>query len=746
MKKIISILCCISVIFTLSACGTAEKGTKTFNKKAQSGSPSDSVIAENGKYSLEFDKNSGGVILTELSSGEKWGTSPIDDGGEELDEYGMPIKKHPKTQSPITIRYRDYENNSLYQSLSYSDVISGGRVRCARGENSLLVEFYFDTAEIMVPVEYKLLEDSVQITIDPKRIEENNNTLFEISVAPFWCSAKNETEGAYIFVPSGSGAIINTDVRSQQGETFSAPIYGRDYTKELQTDVSVEENVKLPVFGAKMGAEKATVAIVTAGAESGTIEASVGSSAVGYTSVYTSFMVRGYTEHTAQVFVGKEGKSNVFSNLTVRKPFSVRYYPLTGAKADYNGMAECYRNYLEDEKKLTESKESEVPFAVSFIGGTTVTKSFLGVPYKSYFSTTKLDEAKEIVSDLHKKTDTSFPVTLKGFGEGGIDINTLAGGFKVNSKTGGTTALKSLKELCGENGNKLYIDFDLIRFSKSANGFSTGSDTVYDTTNKKSLQYLYNVSTRDYNEKTKHYLLRHIKLNEAADKLLSKTSNMALDGVSLSTLSNISYSDYKDKTVADYYCSNGIDKLVSGIFSSVKKSGKSVMANNANAYAAIKSDIITDVAVTASSDSIFTEEVPFYQIVFKGYIPMVSSSQNLSVDYKKLLLKSVEGGCGLNYTLIANWDNCLIDSAQPVFYNSVYDEIEPLIVENYNRLKSYYECIDGAKIVSHKILADGVRQTVFDNNVSVYVNLNENAVSSPVGEISPYDFVVKEGA
>jgi len=746
VKKIISILCCISVVLTLSACGTALKGTKKFDKKAQNGFPADSLIAENDNYRLEFDSDSGGVILTELSSGEKWGTTPISADGEELDEFGMPVKKHPKIQSPITIRYRDYQNNSIYQNLSFGDAISGGRVRCAKAENSLLVEFYFDTAEIMVPVEYRLLEDSVQISIDPKRIQENNNTLFEVSVAPFWCSAKNDTKDAYIFVPSGSGALISTDVRSQQGDTFTAQIYGRDYTKELKTDVAIEENIKLPVFGARMSSNKATVAIVTSGAESGIIEAIAGSSAVGYTSVYTSFQVRGYTEHTAQVFIGKESESNVFSNLTVNKPFVVRYYPLTEDKADYNGMAECYRNYLKKEKKLSVSKEKEADFAVSFIGGTTVTKSFLGVPYKSFYTTTSVSEAEQIVKDLYKKVGTEFPVTLTGFGEGGIDISSLAGGFKLNKKLGGEKALKSLKELCKTNGNRLYMDFDLIRFSKSSNGFSSNSDIVYDTTDKKALQYLYNVSTRDYNTKTKHYLLRHIRLNDAAERLISKTSDMALDGISLSTLSNISYSDYKDKTASDYYCASGLDKLVTGILSKVKKSGKAVMANNANAYAAVKADIITDVAVASSGENLFYADIPFYQIVFKGYVPMVSTSQNLSSDYKKLLLKSVEGGCGLNYTLTAKWDNCLIDSASPVYFNSVYSELEPIIVENYNRLKDYYESIKGAQISSHKILDNGVRQTVFDNNVSVYVNLSEKAVSSPAGEISPYDFIVKEGA
>ena len=51
MKKIISILCCISVIFTLSACGSVESGLKKFDKKAHTWTPSDPLIAENEKVS-----------------------------------------------------------------------------------------------------------------------------------------------------------------------------------------------------------------------------------------------------------------------------------------------------------------------------------------------------------------------------------------------------------------------------------------------------------------------------------------------------------------------------------------------------------------------------------------------------------------------------------------------------------------------------------------------------------------------
>ena len=61
----------------------------------------------------------------------------------------------------------------------------------------------------------------------------------------------------------------------------------------------------------------------------------------------------------------------------------------------------------------------------------------------------------------------------------------------------------------------------------------------------------------------------------------------------------------------------------------------------------------------------------------------------------------MESGCGLNYTLMAEWDEALIDAAQPIFYNSVYADLKPQILETVNKLADYYEKIAGAKTVSY---------------------------------------------
>ena len=97
-KKILSLLCCVFILLPLSACKEAVT-QPSFNTELESEMPAETLIAENGSYRLELNRTNMGIILTDLSSGEQWGSSPVSSNGEELNEFGMPVKKHPQVES-----------------------------------------------------------------------------------------------------------------------------------------------------------------------------------------------------------------------------------------------------------------------------------------------------------------------------------------------------------------------------------------------------------------------------------------------------------------------------------------------------------------------------------------------------------------------------------------------------------------------------------------------------------------------
>ena len=154
MKKLISLLTALSVIISLSACGKAAEAPKSFDRNAVSYSYEETLIAENSNLKLEWDDGVKGIILTDKRTGLKYFSSP-NNGELKLDEYGMPIKKHPALNSAVTVKYLDYETNIVTDALSYTGAVQNGRVRCAKGKDSLLVEFYFDEPGFMIPVYFK---------------------------------------------------------------------------------------------------------------------------------------------------------------------------------------------------------------------------------------------------------------------------------------------------------------------------------------------------------------------------------------------------------------------------------------------------------------------------------------------------------------------------------------------------------------------------------------------------------------
>ena len=131
MKKLISLLTALSVIISLSACGKAAEAPKSFDRNAVSYSYEETLIAENSNLKLEWDDGVKGIILTDKRTGLKYFSSP-NNGELKLDEYGMPIKKHPALNSAVTVKYLDYETNIVTDALSYTGAVQSA-VRQGKG-------------------------------------------------------------------------------------------------------------------------------------------------------------------------------------------------------------------------------------------------------------------------------------------------------------------------------------------------------------------------------------------------------------------------------------------------------------------------------------------------------------------------------------------------------------------------------------------------------------------------------------
>ena len=749
MKRYICLALCFAMIvgvFCMTGWTTGDIWSPdAFDKEIQSNySQRDELIVSNDKYELWWKAIDCSVDLIEKETGNRWGVRAQDPDVPAVNEFGVPVKVVAKACSLIAIDCVSMENNSSSTATSGYDALEYGRIVTEKIENGIRIYYYFDPVEIRVAADVVLLDDHVEITVDPKLVQEGEtNKLTTVKIAPFWCYTPNDREDSYLFYPSGSGAIVSnkTDPGNESGYTYTAEVYGNDPVRPINNQPYTSKAIRIPVYGSVLK-DTGTVAIIQENAEAAAITVEAGSVLNKFSGVYSEFMVRSYAENQVKNMDNQGDKHKVYTVSPTDKAMTVGFYPLTGDKANYSGMAETYKNYLKKTGQLTETVKEESPLNLTFVGGVMVDKSFLGVPYKDLVAATTISKAQEILTELQEKTDGKISAKLLGFGSTGVENGSYAGGITLHKNIGSKKELTALADYAKQSGIDLYYDFDLVRLKKASSGFSTTFDVAYSPLLKIATVYKYHAASRSYVEETGYKLLKRELLDKGSDKVLKGISKWGLGGVSLESLSQLAYSDYSaEKT--DYMSKGYMARDTVAIIDKFAENYK-IASADANVYAATASDIIFETPSASSQERCFLYDVPFYQMVFKGYVSMSSESINLASDPDAELLKAVEAGSGLGYTLISDYYNEYIEYQGYYFFGSKYSDIGEGIINTANELEDYYKAIAGAEIASHTVLASGLRETVYSNGVKAYVNYTDKDIETEDGKVVAAKYYVWE--
>lgn len=740
LKKIIAIILSVFTITTLTACKSENASVRArFDDKAVSKKSADNkVIAENENFKLVWTLKNCSASLVEKNTGKVWGITPQSSEEPTVDSLGMPIKKHAEVESAVLVEYLNPDTNLTETAISYTSAVSKGAVISKEVDNGVLVEYYFKDIEVMIPVSYSLRKDSIAVSVDLSEIQENDEKVVSVALAPFWCSAANNEDDSYLFYPSGSGTLIYPKTLSASGQKYSAQVFGTDPTMYLDDSVTNSVSVKLPVFGAKSN-NSAVCAIIESGAESAEIVADVGSSTKKYSSVYARFSTRGYRNNMVRFSSGIEKEMDIYTSNMLDGVYTVGFYPLSGENADYSGMADKYKQYLKSQNFLTEKVEQK-PLSLTIIGGIMTDKSFLGIPYSSLTPATTLSDAKDILQAISENAVKGYNVRLTGFGKTGLDNEEYANGFTMNSKLGTVSELSELNKLCSESNANLYFDFDLVKFKSSTFGYNTVFNSAYNAIGKIAEVYDYNIVTRSKMTDSKVYLLKRSMLSASAEKLLSKTEKWDIGGLSFSSLSATAYSDYSDKSTTKYNIKSQMAEQVSEILTEVN-SKYNIAGNSSNSYFAVLSDMVFESPNSSSKERIFSEDIPFYQMVFKGYVSFSGESINTASDWKTAFLKSIESGSSLGYTVICDYASDFVNYKGTSLYPSVFSDIEEKIYADCETVKELYDIVSSSEIAKHSILQNGLRKTVYSNGVTVYLNYSDDVLLSPLGEVGAGDFI-----
>lgn len=722
LKRIASLIICLATVSALSAC--SENGAREERPKFSALEVSNTELAvENGRYVLTVDETGNNITVTDKTTAVSMSTIAEDADSDSF-------KNQQMLKSALKLEYMTQLQNNYETAYSADESVCTAATEKTR--DGIKVTYCFKELKISIPVVYSLNEKGFSAEVDLNSVAEGGEYLTgKISILPMAARAANGGKG-YLFIPSGSGGISlmsNTATR-----TYDEKIYGKD-----RNNLWTLEKIYLPVYGSKDGG-KAVFCIIDSGAETAQMNALVNDAKYGSSFTYPSFTVRDY-EYVKKGSTNGGMESRIFNDDIADNILKVNYFLLEGDKADYTGMAEVYRNYLDNKYGKAEKKSAPM-LALKFLGGVEEKKFAFGIPYYSLFELTTVSEAREITDEISKATGIQPLVQLAGFGKDGLENGTLAGGYKIASSLGSFGEIADWQQEAAGQGTAVALDFDIVNFSNSGSGFSVKGDSAKSAANNDVEYYYTQVALLSENKMLKsYYQLSRGCLNNAGEKLLNLAVKKKLGAVSLSTLGTTVYSDYGNRK---YYSGSNMPQQVEKILSGFKEKEITLLSNAAFEYAAGLSDYVLDAPIQSSRSDVIDEEIPFYQMVFGARTALYNIPVNLAIDDNTAILKAAEIGTGLSYTICKNYSTKLLSSSQKSLYAADYNGVKERIIEQAEEYAVLYNKISDASISGHSVLKNGIRKTVFTNGVTVYVNYGyeKKAVNGTV--VPPRSYITEE--
>lgn len=754
------------------------------------------VVAENEYFKMIWNHTSLGsdgmdypraaIEFVSKKDGSVWSTIPKDyyDKTDPSAIFG-----NGNINSSLAITVRNGEQTfayNAYESSIANETFSSAK--CA-DKNGITVTYYFDEVGIVVGVDYYLEDDGFKVGIDPQNInsyvvgtedlnmEVHNADMADaaqkvvsVTPAPFICSAENTPAGSkdsYLVLPSGSGALMYTDLRSDNiarefGNYQTKPddidglVYGEDAAIDKYNDVSNTTPITMPFYGIKKG-NNALCAIIEQSAEACKITASAGDSALGmdmfaeepsngYSYIAATYNVLGYNKVYNKGTWRLQYNDYVDQNIN---PLVIGYYPLNGADANYTGIAKRYQKYLVEKENLKKTQDNSL-LNVKFYGSFVKDELFAGIPYDAEVALTTYDEATEILGELKKISGGSLTATMQAYGSGGIDANGIAGGYTLTGVVGNKESLKNFVEYTKTNGIKTFFNFDTVKFYESGNGYSIRTDAAVNINGVPAPTYNFLHSTRDRHKRENGgkvgALISREALTAATGDAVALADKLGITGIGFDTLGNICYSDYEvneESNEFKYPWRNNMGKDVKAITANIQKNSKTVLMDGAFSYAAVAADIISNIPTASNKNNVFDLEVPLYQIVFQGYRANSVSAINTATNARTQFLKAIETGSGLSFELINNYYQELRKQNMRGLHAALYSDNVKLIKEYVNEGKTFLTSVAGATIVNHQYLTKDVVKTEFDNGVTVYVNFGDTDYASDIGTVKAKGFLNK---
>lgn len=574
-----------------------------------------------------------------------------------------------------------------------------------------------------VTVRYSLEGNNLVVKIPYEEISyKSKYPITQLSVLPYFGAAGTQDEG-FIFVPEGSGSLINFNNGKTRQNGYYADAYGWDYATDRKALIT-ETRAAFPVMGMSYG-DASFISIPVEGSEYAGFTAEIAGKLGSYNYVRVDYKMlhREQYETSARSISAQYSYEKGLPNESIVQ----KYTFINGGS--YVDMAKAYQKYLfAGEKKLN---DSELPVSVEIVGAIDKVQQVMGMPKVLPFEVTSYKEAAKIISEIDEMGIKNANIKLSGSLNGGVRQKIL-NKVKFVKELGGAGDFKKLVEEVSKTSAKLYVDASVQNAYRSglSDGFYNNRDAARFASDK--LAELNEYSPIWYGKLTANqsYYLLNPKVAAKNTDVFAKNAKKLGYNISFTDNGYLLSGDYNDnrRVSRAYVRKSQIEKM-----DSIRENGTSVMINGGNDYALKSTDIITNMVFHGNSYALLDKTVPFYQIALHGYKNFTGLPVNLSYEINQVLLESAETGAGLNFTFMGKTAKSIQETDFTQYFAANFDGWKDELKSVYTKYNADFSPVKNCTITDHEYLTDDVVVTTFDNGTKVYVNFGYINYVTPEG-------------
>ena len=647
--------------------------------------------------------------------------------GKKDDKEAL-LASYPILETEPIYVIRDSANDSLKTKMQQYFEEAGYTVEDYAEDKELnLSEKSSDKPIFNVSMIYRLEGNDLVVEIPLKDLEYKEEfPIYTLTPLPFFGAGGTEDEG-YMLVPEGGGAIINFNNGKTAQNSYFANMYGWDMA--LVRDAVVHSTrAYYNAFGIAHDKDS-FLCILEEGAPYASVQADISGryNSYNYANAVYSIALR------EQYDVGEIANSAVYVYLEdLPDETLTQRYRFVDSES-YVDMAKEYQGYLQNQygDYLTANSDEEAPVAVEIVGAVDKVKQIVGIPVSRPLKLTTYSEAEEMIRELKSEGLNNMSVKLSGWCNGGVNQKILRKA-KTISDLGSKKDLQSMVDSAKALGVDVYLDgvTQYAYDSNLFNGFFSFTDAARFISKERAELFVYSAVTYSAREGVDSYYLLHSDLAQEMAENLEAAANSYGAGVS--------FRDTGMDLSADYYKKNTVSRQQTMVkqkeqLKSMSDTGTGIMINMGNEYAAVYSDMITNMDLQGSEYTILDAYVPFYQLALHGYVNYTGNPLNLCGNTEDELLRSAEYGAGLYFTLMRETAFALQKTLYTEYYGSDYAAWHDRMLEIYTRYNAELGHTFNQEMTNHEVLTSDLSCTTYEDGTKVYVNYGYAAADTPDG-------------